>query len=411
MKGIKSNQNNLLLVSGRIYYRLAFLVLTIVLSAVWGKSEFGYYASKMGTWVIIDSILGFGMGISISKLLVLHQSLKEILIRGAILVIVCANLTIIGVISAICLPLSAAFNVDFDMLDIIIICSISTYGISTVFQCIFRVLGKVSYDYIISYITGSFILLLAFISYFIDMSPLSNVIFRALFFVLIDIFMVYKIIKFYPLKKKYNRSFYKTSVVRIIKETVIMGVNNVAVDANYSVINIVFRFCKLFEIAADFNLALAVAGPLIAFYRYLLVIFIPKIVDFAQKGKKYIIGRYAKKFLIIGFITVFVSLACSLITTISATGMIQMFILMVCLFPLLFLFETILMYFEVAMTKHLVFTLRVCLLGFAFCSAFSFLLIPRLGGPGAVFSLFMMYTITITCFLSSFYNKKERNLQ
>ena len=408
MKILQKNKPYLLLISGRVYYRLAFLALTIVLSTVWVKGDFGYYAAKMGTWIIIDTILGAGMGISIPKLLVLHKPLKELIVRGTILLASLASLAIVIAISAIGFLLANTIHVDFDILDVLIICSLLSYSISTVLQGIYRVLGKVSYDYFVSYILGSIILLLALFSFFVSMSPITNVIYRTLFFILTDIYLVYKILKLFPLQKKYSRKFYKTTVIRLIKESSVLATNNVVIDANFSVINIVFRFYNLFEAAADFNLVLAVAGPILAFYRYLLIIFIPKIVDFARKKQKYYMDKYSKRFLSIVSIIVLISVASAFMTAASGSGIINLGILFVCWTPLLILFETLLMYFEATMTKNLIFTARGCIIGFVACSISTVLLVPRFYATGAFFSLILLDIVMIIYFLSLFYSTKNQ---
>ena len=204
------------LICGRLYYKLAFLALTIVLSRVWEKADYGYYASKVGTWAVVDTLISIGMGISVPKLLVVYKSIREVLIREAIVISILISLAALISISAIGLILSYTLQVDFDILDIAIICLSLTYGISVVLQCAYRVLGKISYDYMVSYISGSFIIVLALISFFFNMSPMVSVVSRILFFGLTNAYLIIKILKLYPLKKKYNRKFRDSRAVNAL---------------------------------------------------------------------------------------------------------------------------------------------------------------------------------------------------
>jgi len=407
ISALKKHKSYLLLFLGRLYYRLAFLALTLVLSVVWERGDFGYYAAKMGTWILIDTLLISGMGVSIPKLLTRYSLLKTVLIRQSILITLLISVVVISVVSVIGVLLSHYLRIDFDMLDIMIICSLLAYAFCAVLQCIFRVVGKISYDYTASFVSGSFMVILAIFSFFFEMSPMTNVMFRLLYFIIINIYLTIKIFKLFPLDRKYSRRIYEISRLRIIKETMVMGFNGVVVDANISVINIVFRFNRLFEVAADFNIILAIVGPFLAFYRYFLFIIVPKIVEFARLGKNYFMDNYAKKVLFFAALTVVISVAAFIFVSTSGSGIIHLFILFLCRVPLLILFEAILIYLEAAVTKNLIFTARICLSGFIMCSISAFLLIPISGATGAIFALVLMDVVTITYSLISFYTSKK----
>ena len=417
IEGIRENKSFVLLFFGRFYYRIAFLILTLVLSTIWEKGVFGHYATKMGTWLIIDTIISSGMGASIPKLLVRYKSLQEVLIRQAMLVAVFISFVIICITSAVGLLLSRTFNVGFDMLDIMVICSLLAFSTSSVLQSIYRVLGRVSRDYTISFLLGSFILLLALISFFVEMSPMTNVAVRVLLFVVVDICVAYQILTLYPLKKKYGFKVHIAAARKIMKETTAMAFNYFTVDGGLSFINIVFRLGGLYYAAADFGLVLAVAGPFMTFYRYLLFVLIPKIMHFAHKQKEVFIKKYSK--ILLGFValTIFFSIASGIMLMASGIEMtlnfannnydLKLLILFFFRILLVLICESLLVYFEVGM-KNLIFTSRVCLVGFIVCSTATLLFIPLFYAYGAVFSLMLADISLIIIFGFFFVRQRAR---
>lgn len=410
MKFLGGSKPYLLLFIGRFYYRLAFLALTLVLSSVWERADFGFYASKMGTWILIDTIIISGMGKSLPKLLTNYKRLREIIIREAILIAILGSLIIVAIISAVGLLLSHTVDVGFDMLDIIVIVSLLVYSISTVMQCILRVMGNVSYDYAISFILGSLILGFAGFSFFVEMAPATNVAIRTLFFIPVNVVAARTILKLYPIKRKYGRKLHKTISRRIIKETAVMGFNGVVMDANVSVINIIFRFSGLFGAAADFNLVLAILGPFIAFFRYLLFILIPNILEIARKGGRHFMNNHSMKVLLCICLITVVSVGTALIIASAGREPIIIFILFVCRLPLLFIFETLLVYFEATMNKNLIFTAKVCVVGFIVCAVSAILFIPRFEATGSIFALIATDIVTIAIFLNSFYRSRSEKI-
>jgi len=401
LKKYKSYLPYLMLIAGRAYFRLANLVLTAVLYHVWAKSIYGDYYSKIGIWFVIEPILCVGMGKCALKLLSVYKFLREILIREIILVSIAMSFIIIGITFILGHLLFRSLGAGFNVLDIMIILSSLVYGFSVTLQCISRAIGKNHYDYTVSFVLGSFVIVLALINIFGSMTPLAILWARTIFFAAISLCLAIIILKLYPMKRKYNRKFYKISILRITKESTFMALNNIIKNSSMSVINIVFRINGLFEAAADFNYVLNIGlFVFTTFYQYTITLFFPKIVGLARKGRKYFVERYRKKLLGFTATAFLFSVTAALIIILLGSGEIKyLFILSICALPTSMLYETILVFFEAALNKNLAITTSVCFSGLVICGISALLLIPQIQAAGALFTLILTNIVPIGVFL------------
>ncbi len=406
------NKDIFLLIGSRIYYRLAFLILNITLFYVWESQIYGNYVAKVGTWAVLQPLVAIGIGKCALKLLTLYERLKGHLLRDIIRISIVISLIMNLLVIAFNVIWKSIFKVPLDVLDISIGFYSTLVGYSLALQSIGRGLKRNIYDYGLSLVLGTLVLLLCFINLLRPVTPIQLVLLLIAIFLAANSVSLHQLLKAYPAKKPIGRRAHRFTALRVWKEAMVMGFNSLIGNATFSVVSIAFRFYELYEAAGYFNLVISVGGFGLAFFEYLLKLFLPKATFLAYNDKKYTSADYLKKYINRSIFIIFLSLSVALIVAcFIPEKLFYLFLLWFCLAPVFMLNELIIFWFEAVSRKELINTIYGCTIGLLICSVLIFTTLPFGKASGAMLVLGTAEMSTSFYLIASFKkNNRKKNL-
>lgn len=389
MKKLPLNHPGLLrLLGSRIYYRLAFLVLNIVLFYRWAPEVYGSYGAKMGTWSVLQPLLAVGIGKCALKLLTIHEKLRAWLLRELVKAALWLTLLMNGIVLAFNLIWGAIFRAPFDHLDVLIGFYSTLGGCSLALQSLGRGLNEDFHDYGVSLILGTAALVLALAVAMKPMAPMVLVILLICLYLGVNGRSLYQLLKAFPTHGRLGNKGRRAITVRVWRETMVMGMNSLIGNATFSVVSIAFRYYQLFEAAGHFNIVMSVGSFGLAFFEYLLRLVLPRAAAMAYRGKGNATGGISNRIIGGSFVVMVLSMAASFLIFLAIPHRVPyLFFLWIALAPVFLLNELMIFWFEASSHKKLMHTLYASLVGLLVCTLLIFATLPWGKAPGALLAL------------------------
>lgn len=399
----------LILISGRIFSRLSFYLLNIVLFYVWDKSMYGEYAARTSIWNILQPMLSIGITKCSLKLLPIYKKAK-VSILESILIVSASYIGLVLLGFTLNLIPCISQKTHLDLMDMLIGVSSLLCGFCYAIQGIGRAIGNNKYDYRISVILGCTIFTLAITNLIKPTSMLFVIAALALLYLIIDASSIYLLLRWIG-RQEGKKTIRIRVVKRVFKESMTMGLNALIGSASYSIISGVFRYFSLYEEAGYFSLAASFIGFFLAFFEYVLGLCLPRLTYLIHKHKEYITVPYLKKY--IKAIAILCALSVVLgggVYIITAHTFFTLLLIWVCFVPIFMTNEVITLFCETVSFKNLLGTTKGLFIGAVVCGLLSVLLIPYLNSSGALFALVAAELCTITFLIIGFWtNNREKN--
>jgi len=413
MKNLRFKHHEMLrLIGSRIYYRLAFLLLNITLFYGWDAQVYGSYGAKVGTWAVLQPLLAVGIGKCALKLLTVHEKLRAWLLREMIK----ASVIIIFLMNCIVISFNliwkSMFHAPWDYLDILIGFYSTLGGFSLALQSIGRGLNKDLHDYGVSLVLGSaaLVLSLAVLTQTITITPLSLVILLIFLYLGVNLGSLVQLLRQVPLNRSLAKKPRWAIRRRVWRETMVMGLNSLIGNATFSVVSVAFRYYNLYEAAGYFNLVISAGAFGLAFFEYLLRLFLPKAASWAYRDRNHRNDSILKKYMGISVLVILLSLFAGFALALLAPNRIPyLFLLWIFLAPIFLLNEVMIFWFEAISKKKLLHTLYASLAGLMVCTLLIFGTLPWGQAPGALLILGIGEVVTCLYLIISFYRNHQRH--